>query len=378
MAIPELTLITEDVFQAKGTEQAGVIAAARANAVADAKAHTDAEVATDRGRLTSLEAKVPARGILPANADLNLYISPSAHVGLWATSGANNGTVLNKPTGYENDQGTYQVIGAGNGAVSQLFYPYAKNVVVRRTLTNTSGATWTAWEVTDAKQDAAIAALDTRVTAAESAGYIDSDPTAPLESVSTTIDMWGDSLTMADGVAARLRALLPGVTVTNRGVSGQTAGQIAARQGGVHSRLTVTADTIPASGPVAVTARTESLLAQTGYPVRSETGRLSGVAGTLTNGTVGSIAYTFTRTTAGDTVPCPPWDTVHCGQRQTLQATNPDHLGGQEQHGAGSLAAGHGHGAAPFAGHQAVGGAGRNERARRDHGDGEVQAGCRR
>lgn len=244
------------------------------------------------------------RGFLPASADLNLYISPSLHGGRWGTSGASLSTYLHKATGYENDAGTYEVITGGNGAVTQKFYPYAKPVEVSRTLTVTDGSNWTPWKVDGADNAAAIAALDTRVAAVEANTYEDADPTAPLESSATLYTQWGDSLTEAGGITTRLRALMPAATVTNRGISGQTASQIAARQGGRHSRFTVTGDTIPASGPVAVTVRDIALLAKTGYAAVSLTGRLNGVPGTASVA-AGEIAYTFTRTTAGDPVPCP-------------------------------------------------------------------------
>lgn len=57
------------------------------------------------------------------------------------------------------------------------------------------------------------------------------DPTAPLEADTSRVVMWGDSLTQAGGVRTRLTELQTEVEFVNRGVSYQTALQIAARQG---------------------------------------------------------------------------------------------------------------------------------------------------
>lgn len=227
------------------------------------------------------------RGILPDGKDLNTALQPD--VGVWGISGSRN--YLNAP---EKGPGTLEVIGAGTGAIAHRVLMHASMNQYYRTVISTDGKTWNEWEKTGPS------------TAAAPAGPADdSDPTAPAESLPGEIVMWGDSLTAAGGITSRLAAKLPGVTVTNRGRSGQTAQQIAARQGGKKSLLTVTGNTIPASGSVAVTARTVPLLAQTGYPALNEPGRLAGVPGVLSNA-AGSIAYTFTRSAAGDPVPCPP------------------------------------------------------------------------
>ena len=226
------------------------------------------------------------RGTLPASTDLNLMISSSSHSGQWGTSGANLGTYLNLPV---LETGILEVIAPGNGAAHQRFTPYAKDITYTRSATNTTGATWTQWAS----------------SASSAVGFVDrSDPSAPLESSELTISMFGDSLTMAGGIRTRLVALMPSKTVNNFGISGQTAGQIAARQGGSPSLISVASNTIPASGPVAVTARTLQFLSQTDLPAKSMTGRLAGVAGTMSV-EAGSTAYTFTRNTSGDAVTCP-------------------------------------------------------------------------
>lgn len=230
------------------------------------------------------------RGIIPVGTDLNTMISASAHSGQWGTSGSNIGTYSNLPVG---ETGILEVVAPGTGAVVQRYTPYAKGVTYSRSVTNITGAAWTPW----------LALGSGNTTAAPSAPQ--SDPAAPLETNEAVIEFFGDSLTEAGGVIAKLAELMPSKSIVNHGVSGQTAGQIASRQGGSPSLIAVAGDTIPASGSVAVTNRTLQFLAKTGLPARSMTGRLAGVAGTMSN-TAGSTAYTFTRTTAGDAVPCPP------------------------------------------------------------------------
>jgi lysophospholipase L1-like esterase len=118
----------------------------------------------------------------------------------------------------------------------------------------------------------------------------------------------GDSLTAGAGGQTTWREQLPALlsgaarTSTNYAIGGQTSSQIAARMGGIYTFLTITSNTIPASGAVAVTARTISLLTSQGD--QSIAGTLYGVAGTLTR--AGDDSYSFTRTTAGSTVYVPP------------------------------------------------------------------------
>lgn len=125
---------------------------------------------------------------------------------------------------------------------------------------------------------------------------------------SSTLACWGDSLTAgarsSGGLTypAQLATLLGGGRQAfNGGIGGQGSSQIAARQGGAPSLLTVTGNQIPASGAVAVTARTVNLLTNQG--TQSLTGTLAGVPGTLAR--AGDDSYSFTRTTAGSAVACP-------------------------------------------------------------------------
>ncbi len=122
---------------------------------------------------------------------------------------------------------------------------------------------------------------------------------------STTIEAWGDSMTAGAGGGGTtytgVLASALGRTVNNQGIGGQTSAQIAARQGGLQTLLTVTGNEIPASGSVAVTARSQSPITSQGS--QSFTGTLAGIPGTLTR--AGDGSYSFTRTTAGSITSCP-------------------------------------------------------------------------
>ena len=124
-------------------------------------------------------------------------------------------------------------------------------------------------------------------------GAATSVPPFPLEAWAC----WGDSLT-AGGWPATLSALC-GLPAYNGGWGGQGYSQIAARQGGVPSRLTVAGNTIPASGPVAVTASLNNPLSDGG----GRQGLLTGVLGMLS---MAGGVLTFTRSVAGVAVSCPP------------------------------------------------------------------------
>lgn len=111
---------------------------------------------------------------------------------------------------------------------------------------------------------------------------------------------YGDSLTEMDYTTA-LQALLPGDTIVhNLGITGQSSGIIAAREGGV--TMTVSAVTIPAAGAVEVVISGSVTPWNTGHPgaVRI-TGFLAGVEGDITRDTA-TRAWIFTRATPGDAV----------------------------------------------------------------------------
>ncbi|MFG1206995.1 SGNH/GDSL hydrolase family protein [Xanthobacter flavus] len=123
---------------------------------------------------------------------------------------------------------------------------------------------------------------------------------------------WGDSMTAGAGGSGTtypgvLASLLPGKTVSNLGIGGQTSTQIAARQGGVPIKVTVDGNSIPASGGVAVTAKSVNILYNSSNYVGTSTGKLAGTAGTMSTDTAGN--WMFTRAASGSAVDCPP-DTV--------------------------------------------------------------------
>jgi lysophospholipase L1-like esterase len=96
---------------------------------------------------------------------------------------------------------------------------------------------------------------------------------------------------------------MPGVAVVNAGVSGQTAAEIVARQGGAPTRLTLSGGAIPTSGPVVVGSATVNIFAFALDPnaAGSFGGTLAGVRGTYAAD--GAGRQTFTRATAGSVVP---------------------------------------------------------------------------
>jgi len=136
-------------------------------------------------------------------------------------------------------------------------------------------------------------------------------PTTPLASRlapavdTTTIYAWGDSRTAGAGDSIPYRfpeflaALVSPMTSVNKGIGGQTSIMISARQGGWPLLLSVTDNTIPASGAVTVTAYSTDIFNSSGTPLTagSHTGKLAGIAGTYTSDGLGGL--TFTRTTAG-------------------------------------------------------------------------------
>lgn len=113
----------------------------------------------------------------------------------------------------------------------------------------------------------------------------------------------GDSLTNGAGGQITWREALAALVSprnhTNIAIGGQTSPQIAARAGAYVTLLTLADNLIPASGPVAVTARTIGLLTSQGQ--QSIKGLLSGVYGTVKRASDDS--YTFTRDTPGVPVP---------------------------------------------------------------------------
>lgn len=229
------------------------------------------------------------QGIVPDGADLNDYYT-TQHSGIWRL--ANTRTYVNSPLA-SGLTGLLTVMSNGM-AVTHEVQRYASSEKYSRYQTNYVSHTFSAW---------------VRPDEGGGSGGGANDPArliAPLESRLDSIAFWGDSNTQKGGAVARLGELLPGSTVLNFGRSGQSARQIAARQGGYPSLMTVEGNTIPSSGTVTITNLTVPLLIQTAYPGLSTTGTLAGVHGTLTVAEGTSDGYTFTRTTAGSATPCPP------------------------------------------------------------------------
>ncbi|MBK8583875.1 MAG: hypothetical protein IPL86_19305 [Flavobacteriales bacterium] len=127
----------------------------------------------------------------------------------------------------------------------------------------------------------------------------------------STVTCYGDSMTAGAGgggttIATAIAAALPDRATNNRGTGGQNSAAIATRQGGLPMQCTVTSDQIPASGPVTLTARSQTPITNQGSA--SYTGTLAGVAGTLSASTGdggATYTYTFTRTDAGSITACP-------------------------------------------------------------------------
>lgn len=125
----------------------------------------------------------------------------------------------------------------------------------------------------------------------------------------STIDLFGDSLTAGAGGSGRnmetvLRALLPGRIINNWGIGGQTAEQIAARQGGLPLTLNVTGGSLPASfATAAVVPSTQLLSTPADNTTRYLSGSISGAPATLSRTATGgppSTSETYTIMGAGN------------------------------------------------------------------------------
>ena len=164
------------------------------------------------------------------------------------------------------------------------------------------------------KSSGNLAALDadTILYTRDAVGYYQNGPTWKeyVTLPKAAIACWGDSMTAGAGgngtTYPGVLATLSGLSTYNGGVGGQGSTSIAIRQGGVGLALSVEGNTIPASGPVNVTAKS-------GTPVTSQGGGpmygwLAGVYGYLSriaNANTAINDYTFTRAAAGGSVACP-------------------------------------------------------------------------
>ncbi|HTM78643.1 MAG TPA: hypothetical protein VL133_13565, partial [Devosia sp.] len=91
--------------------------------------------------------------------------------------------------------------------------------------------------------------------------------------------------------------------VTGLGIGGYTSTQVAARMNAHPILVSVAGDAIPASGSVAVTAKTTNVLQNTGVFTGAETGTLADVPGTMSTDAEGN--WTFTRARPGGARYCP-------------------------------------------------------------------------
>jgi lysophospholipase L1-like esterase len=138
---------------------------------------------------------------------------------------------------------------------------------------------------------------------------------------------WGDSLTWSQATGQanptwpQTLATDLGVSVYNGGRQGQASAEIATRQGGLRPLLTVTSDTIPASGTVTVTAISPvDGWRPSGTSVLAMEGTLAGIPGTLYHD-ASTQAWTFTRDAAGSSTSCPP-NTAFIGTEGTAKRGN--------------------------------------------------------
>lgn len=107
----------------------------------------------------------------------------------------------------------------------------------------------------------------------------------------SSITCFGDSLTAGTGgtdLATLLRRLLPNRLINNAGIGGQTAAQIAARQGGLPIDVTIAGDAFAGAGAVSVTAISTTLLST---PAENNT--------RYGSGSIGSLQCFLIRTAAG-------------------------------------------------------------------------------
>jgi lysophospholipase L1-like esterase len=118
------------------------------------------------------------------------------------------------------------------------------------------------------------------------------------------ITCWGDSMTQgAGGNGTNISSVLTselGRTVTNHGIGGQTAPEIAVRAGNWPLLISVSGSTIPASGGVEITARNHNILKAGGSYTGTVAVTISGVSGIIR--TDDSGVWTFTRDEDGEAV----------------------------------------------------------------------------
>lgn len=132
--------------------------------------------------------------------------------------------------------------------------------------------------------------------------------------VALAAQVLGDSVVENWGAySAGLSTALGGRSVSFEGIGGQRLPQIAARQGAVPGRVTVTGNAIPSSGTVAVTSITEpdgtalSPLITVNDSTRTRTVVVGGALCTLTGVTASGVTtYTLAQQGGVAVIPCPP------------------------------------------------------------------------
>lgn len=180
-----------------------------------------------------------------------------------------------------------------------------------------SAATEAYWEVVDAiggrtflaarKTDGAPTSWATSLiaTALIEAGYTFGGGGGSASPVAGPIVALGDSLTEAENWTTELAAATS-LTVRDVGIAGQSSTEVAFRSGALTVGLTVTGNSIPASGSVAVTALSPNGTWRTGVTVPwSEPGTLAGVPGVLYHQYSGNSGWSFVRDVPGSAVSCP-------------------------------------------------------------------------
>lgn len=196
------------------------------------------------------------------------------------------------------DVAAYEYRRTNSGAsVLIAMYPDARSPYIGKPLPSESGYVWALVDSSD------HLAIGVRPDGSVEGNFV-TPPLAGAQYLQPSKNLYfiGDSLTAGAYSQVTWREALPAListrAFTSQAVGGETSTQQAAKFGAYVSLLTLTGNQIPASGGVAVTARTVNVLSAQG--MQSIAGTLGGVPGTLSRN--GSDVYTFTRTTAGSAI----------------------------------------------------------------------------
>lgn len=218
---------------------------------------------------------------LAASQDLNALTTPGRYR---ANTGAIAGTILNRPAGISQPFTVdVSLLSSSNGIYAQEVTGWSASGPLRAARVSLSGV-FGEW-IDPAKGAPTPAASRTQVTAFGDSLTAGGDAGGP----------WPTGASWPEKLAGHL----PGVTVTNRGRSGDSSDEILIRAGALTPLFAVSGETIPASGSVGLT---------TGQVISIRDGRgiagsIAGVSGTLRHD--GNGAWTFTRSEAGAAVSAP-------------------------------------------------------------------------